>query len=375
MPYNTRYVFVAFDVLTASQLNNNDANLDFLKTQVDVSICNGRLTLQTGVAIPTTDQNAKTTLYFTPHNGNKIGLYDSSAASWDQYAFTEKSLSLSAHIKGVVYDIYGYLSGGVLALESLAWKKVAATNSPTAGAGKVINISDTGGLAVGMEVSIKDATNSEVTTITALVASTSITVDLVNGYTTPDVYGYPTRATDITLNNGIWIKSGDTTRRYLGSIRITTTTGQCEDSAARRYVWNMYNRVERLLFCQDGTTSWSYTTGAWRAANSNTSYGVGRFGVVIGLVEFPIDIVSSQPIADATAVAYAGIATDTPATPVQLKTGGVDSAAGQMSDATALFISMLGLGSHYLQRIEFGAAGAVFFGGADGSCMIGVQEM
>jgi hypothetical protein len=376
MAYNEVYVFVAFDVLAAAQLNNNDANLDFLKTQVDVRICNGRLTLETGVAVSTTNQTAKTTVYFTPYDGNKIGLYDGTATTWDLYTFTEKSLSLSGLIKGVLYDIYGYLSAGTLALESLAWKKVTASNSPTAGANKVINLSDTAGLAVGMEVSVKDGSNSEVTNITAVVASTSITVDnLAASYTTPDVYGYPTRATDITLNSGIYIKSGDTTRRYLGTIRITTSTGQCEDSTLRRNVWNMYNRVERILFCQDTTASWSYTTAAFRSSNANTSYGTGRFGLVIGLSELPIEAEFSQTIEGATAVAQCSIALDTPSTSGAPKVGVSLTTTGQRAEVSAWLYTTLGIGAHYLQRIEFGGTGAVFYGGSGQSTMIGLLEM
>ena len=35
MPYNTRYVYTAYEVLTAANLNNNDENLDYLKSKAD----------------------------------------------------------------------------------------------------------------------------------------------------------------------------------------------------------------------------------------------------------------------------------------------------------------------------------------------------
>lgn len=357
MAYNTRYVFVAFTVPTAANFNNNDENLDFLKTQVDTTICNGRLTLESGVPISTSDQTAKTTLYFTPYKGNRIGL--KSGSSWDLYSFTEKSLSLSGYIKGVVYDIFAYLSSGAPVLESLAWKKVTASNSPTSGSGKTINISDTGDLAVGREVTVKDGANSEITTITALVANTSITVDLANSYTTPDVYGFNTRATSLTLDDGKWVKSGATTRRYLGTIRITSTTGQCEDSEKWRGVWNAFNQMGRSLKCNDSTNSWLMTS-SWAAANSNVTYGVGRVSVVIGLNESCLQI---QNICTAYAASSIG---GTIGIGVNSQT--VNSAPINPGDVyiyaklIALLNAYLNVGAYYLQRIEKGSSSVTVYG-------------
>lgn len=356
MAYNTRYTFVAFTVPTAANFNNNDENLDFLKTQVDTTIINGRLTLESGVGVSTTDQTAKSTVYLTPFHGNRIGL--KSGSSWDLYTFSEVSLSLSSHIKGVVYDIFAYLSGGAPVLESLAWKKVTATSSPTSGSARVITLTDTGDLAVGREVTVKDGTNSEVTTVTALVANTSITVDLTNSYTTPDIYGFNTRATDLTLDDGKWVKSGDATRRYLGSIRITTSTGQCEDSTSRRYVWNYANRVTRELKCVDTTDSWTYTTATWRAANNSTTYGTARVGAVIGLAEDAIDIsVQVHAINSTSDVGGAcGIGIDKTDTNSAVLTGGKINNVSY-ANLSAKYKGILSIGAHYIQRLEISGTG------------------
>ena len=66
-----------------------------------------------------------------------------------------------------------------------------------------------------------------------------------------------TRATALTTQNGVLVKSGQTTRRYLGSFYSTIAgNGQIEDSLANRYLWNYYNRVERTLLVVDVTNSW-----------------------------------------------------------------------------------------------------------------------
>jgi hypothetical protein len=91
-----------------------------------------------------------------------------------------------------------------------------------------------------------------------------------------------TRATALVLQNGVYVKSGATTRRYLGSFRTTTVSGQTEDSYIKRYVWNYYNRQVRPLLAHDGTTSWTYTSTAWRQARAASA---NQLDFVIGVVE------------------------------------------------------------------------------------------
>lgn len=352
MPYNTVYTFVAFTVPTAANFNNNDANLDFLKTQIDTTLVQGRLTLETGVPVSTTDQTGKTTLYFAPFRGNLVGL--KSGSSWDLYSFTELSLALTSYIKGAVYDIFCYLSGGSPTLESLVWKKVTATNSPTSGSSKTINVNDTGDLAVGREVTIKDGTNSEITTIISLVANTSITVDLANSYTTPDIYGFNTRATDLTLDSGKKVKSGDATRRYLGTIRITSTAGQCEDSKANRFVWNAFNRVRRDLFKQDSTATWATSAGSYAYARGQAT---NRLALVVGLAEEELTLYAQETVSFATGaeVRKLAIGEDSLAAAV-----GIESYAGGQSGVyyrmQASLAKTPSIGYHFYPWMEYGTS-------------------
>lgn len=57
-----------------------------------------------------------------------------------------------------------------------------------------------------------------------------------------------TRATTLTRTDGVYTKTGDQTRRYIGTIRTTATIGQCEDSELRRFVWNYHQQVGRHLY-------------------------------------------------------------------------------------------------------------------------------
>ena len=85
-----------------------------------------------------------------------------------------------------------------------------------------------------------------------------------------------TRADALTTQDGVLVKSGATTRRYLGTIRTTGTT-TTEDSAAKRFVWNWQNQVRRELYVIDATSSW--TLGA---SSSWSQRGSKQVEAVIG---------------------------------------------------------------------------------------------
>lgn len=162
----------------------------------------GRLTLESGVPVSTSDQTSKTTVYFTPYMHNIIVLWD--GTDWVPVTFTETSLALGTLTSGKAYDVFGYLSSGALTLESLAWTSDSA------------------------------------------------------------------RATAVTLQDGRYCKSGDKTRLLLGTFRTTSTT-TTEDSLTKRFITNVYNRVERRLFKTESTDSWSYNSNTVRQANGSAT--------------------------------------------------------------------------------------------------------
>ncbi len=92
-----------------------------------------------------------------------------------------------------------------------------------------------------------------------------------------DVYGYldngtlalellawsdsTTRATEATLQDGRFCKSGDKSRLLLGTIAMRTST-TIEDSLLFRLVANVYNRVARGIRYSAGSSSHTWTPGA-----------------------------------------------------------------------------------------------------------------
>lgn len=98
-----------------------------------------------------------------------------------------------------------------------------------------------------------------------------------------------TRATALTLQDGVYVKSGATSRRYLGSFYSNTTgNGQTEDSVTNRFVWNYYNRVERAMRAVESTNSWTYSLATFQQANGNPA---NQLNLVIGVSE---DLISAQ---------------------------------------------------------------------------------
>lgn len=80
----------------------------------------GRLTLSTGVPIPSTDVSSSSVLYFTPYKGNRVSLYVP-GYGWRVYSFSELSMDISGWSDAKNYDVFIYDNSGSLALEGVAW--------------------------------------------------------------------------------------------------------------------------------------------------------------------------------------------------------------------------------------------------------------
>ncbi len=156
-----------------------------------------------------------------------------------------------------------------------------------------------------------------------------------------------TRATELAYQDGMLVKSGDETRLYLGTIRITGTEGQCEDSLTKRFVWNYYNRVDRRLYYSNAT-SHTYTTSSWRAWNNSATARVEYIcGVIEDAQSMSLDVQKSSSSTSITA--YNGIGLD--------RTNEVDYAVNYVKGYEGRYGSahnpLPGLGYHYLSVNEY----------------------
>lgn len=175
-----------------------------------------------------------------------------------------------------------------------------------------------------------------------------------------------TRADALARQNGVWVKSGTTTRRYIGTFRTTATT-TTEDSLAKRFLWNFYNRVPRDMMVNEATNSWTYTTASYRQANGSAA---NQLAYVTGMADLRLEaevraIVYSSGLAT---LGYTGIGVDS-TTVSSAKQWGVTNPNTNVSGlAISWYEGYPGLGYHILPWLELGSANVVFigdFGGTD----------
>jgi len=82
------------------------------------SLCQGRLTVVSGVPVPAADVVGANTIYFTPFEGNRLSIYD--GTSWHSYQFNEVSLNLVGLTPHLPYDVFAYYKNTVV-LSLNAW--------------------------------------------------------------------------------------------------------------------------------------------------------------------------------------------------------------------------------------------------------------
>lgn len=164
-----------------------------------------------------------------------------------------------------------------------------------------------------------------------------------------------TRATAISLQDGVYVKTGATTRRYLGTCRTTGVSGQTEDSYANRFVWNYYNRI-RLYGNTEEATLHTYTTASYRSWNNDATV---RIGLVIGVAEThllaTLNAAINQQAGEGTGYVNAGY----DSTSVASFWGAISNALtgfGVVNFASSVELIAPVVGYHYLQIIEYGAA-------------------
>ncbi len=163
-----------------------------------------------------------------------------------------------------------------------------------------------------------------------------------------------TRSTAIILQDGVYVKSGTTTKRYLGTIASTGAT-TCDDNTAKRYVWNYYNRVLRDLIAADSTGTYTYTTATLREARAQSGFGVSRFGIVIGAPEEAIYIRNEAYAQNTTGSAFVaiGIGIDSSTTNSATSTGvGALTSASTGSSLMAIYSRNAAQGLHDYRRLE-----------------------
>jgi hypothetical protein len=177
-----------------------------------------------------------------------------------------------------------------------------------------------------------------------------------------------TRATALTTQDGVLVKTGATTRLYLGTIRASGSN-TTEDSMTKRFVWNYYHRRPRLLRRLETTDSWTYSTATLRQANGSTA---NQVDVVVGVAEallvlHCLALASGDNVTD---FVLAAIGEDSTSAFVAGQLMGIEDFAstGDISHAAALLSKYPAIGRHYYAWLEkAGAAGTTTWRGDNGA--------
>lgn len=167
----------------------------------------GRPSFESGVPVSTTDQTAKSTLYYVPDEHDFVRLWDGTRPKL--YQFTERSLSLTL-TSGKNYDFFLHDASGTLTLSlSSAWTTDSARADALAWQAGV-------GWVLG-----SDHTKLHLGTL---------------------------RASGTNTSESSW---------------VTT------DAPARSFLWSRYNQRVRWACVKDSNNSWNYTTATWRQKNGS----------------------------------------------------------------------------------------------------------
>ncbi len=229
------------------------------------------------------------------------------------------------------------------------------------------------------KIALYDGTRWRVYTFTEI--SLSLTLTSGNNY---DVFLYDnagtltletlvwtndtTRATALALTNGVWLKTGALTRRYLGTIRASGTN-TTEDSDSKRYVFNINNQVPFIDFRADGTDSWTNAgNGTLSAMNSGNAAWKHEF--VVGLNERPIEAYSNVACGiDGTQA----IALDSSTTLDRARSTVNNNRLSDVATIPVFWSGFPGIGYHYLQAMQTTrTASTVTFYGDNGASLTAI---
>lgn len=180
-----------------------------------------------------------------------------------------------------------------------------------------------------------------------------------------------TRATALATVDGVYVQSGTTTRRYLGTIR-TSAASQCSDTTAKRFVWNFYNQQRRPIYKVDGgVTSYTYASTTYQQARAQTS---NKIEIVCGVMGSYFDLTCHSYTTHATAgqggitaIGYDAVDFIAPAYGWTIAGFSFSQVANQPVTATGRIGGYSGIGFRTLYWIEriFSTGTVTFFNGTD----------
>jgi hypothetical protein len=272
----------------------------------------GRLTAVSGAPVADTGIGGSGSIYYTPYLHDRIALWNGAGIQVIQFSQVTLNLATAGAAAGSVYDVYGYISGGALALETLVW-----ANTST----RATNIAYLNGFICKST----DATRRYLGTFYASPANT--VCDFPNG----------------------------------GSTSL----------GGKRFLWNMDNRVLKPFWVYDSTASWADpNTGSWqiyrKLAIPNNSVEFVR-GISADAVYANAALTGACPAGAGfySSIGLNGAAPTIPATAGQFYSGGA-AGSSQTGCISSSFTQILAIGYFNLTLWELTSGGTVTFGSNSG---------
>jgi hypothetical protein len=186
-----------------------------------------------------------------------------------------------------------------------------------------------------------------------------------------------TRATALAVQDGVLVKTGDTSQRYMGTVYLDSSKN-CSDAAKYRYVWNYYNRVARQMSNgRETTDTWTYTTATWRQMFGGTN--TDQLNFVVGVSEDEVTAINQQVTYNTTVASLRRCAIGLDSTTAFAATCLPGVAVSQGGDTywvgmVSTYSGLPGIGLHVIYPIEYSStAGSTIWAG-DASDPSGVQS-
>ncbi|HEB26766.1 MAG TPA: hypothetical protein ENI05_03170 [Porticoccus sp.] len=323
---------------------------------------NARLTLTTGESVPTADVSNATEIYITSHDGDRLTFYNGS--TWDTIELDSDVSILITH------TMNGDTHNGTKVIDNLAESTSQLipgmiVTGTGVGVGAVIDTVDSDSQ---ITVDVNSTADGTVAITSKVLKNTMVDIFAFNdsGTAKLEMVSWATkfvRATAITQVDGIDVKTGDTSRRLVGSVAIDISvngvTHERRTFAAGqppfRGVSNRYNRVMKEFEILEATDSWVYAVAAIRAWNNTTTNRV-----------IFANCIDRDPVLcmfgfGANASAVGNISLNGFGAKDNAVTGWAGPAGG---NATAVYYDKPGLGLNFLGLTEYAFVASTIFGDA-----------
>lgn len=167
------------------------------------------------------------------------------------------------------------------------------------------------------------------------------------------------RATAILVLDGVYVRSGANTQRYLGTV-WANSSGQFANTRQNRHVWNYYNRVDQDMYIEDTSAAYAYATATWREFRGVSTQ---RLSYVVGMLEDAIkfDLWAGLRGSGINRIAMGFNSTSSPSNPSTgfIGDGGGASLLQYMSNSvTARLSTDIALGYNYATCLQYTDTGS-----------------